>query len=64
MVASPSAAIDLPLKILLWEDGDGRPWLTYNAPSYLQDRHGLPEGLLANIAAIEALAAQVSRPRT
>jgi hypothetical protein len=35
-----------------------------NAPTYLQQRHGLPEGLLANIAAAEALAAQVSRPRT
>jgi len=64
MVASPSTAIDLPLKILLWEDGDGRAWLTYNAPTYLQQRHGFPEGLLANIAAIDGLAAQVSAPRT
>jgi uncharacterized protein (DUF302 family) len=64
MVASPSTAIDLPLKILLWEDGDGRAWLTYNAPPYLQQRHCLPEGLLGNIAAIEGLAAQVSEPRT
>ena len=64
MVASPSTAIDLPLNILLWEDGDGRAWLTYNVPPYLQQRHGLPEGLLGNIAAIEGLAAQVSEPRT
>jgi len=64
MVASPSTAIDLPLKILLWEDGDGRAWLTYDAPTYLQQRHGFPDGLLANIAAIDGLAAQVSEPRT
>jgi uncharacterized protein (DUF302 family) len=64
MVASPSTAIDLPLKILVWEDGDGRAWLTYNAPTYLQQRHGFPEDLLANIAATEGLAAQVSEPRT
>ena len=64
MVASPSTAIDLPLKILLWEDGDGRAWLTYNAPTYLQQRHGFPEVLLANLAAIDGLAAQLSEPRT
>jgi uncharacterized protein (DUF302 family) len=63
MVAAPGTAIDLPLKILLWEDGAGRAWLTYNAPTYLQQRHGFPDGLLANIA-IEGLVAQVSEPRT
>jgi uncharacterized protein (DUF302 family) len=56
MLASPSIAIDLPLKVLVWEDGDGKAWISYNAPSYLQARHGVPEELLQNIAVIEALA--------
>jgi uncharacterized protein (DUF302 family) len=57
MVASPSIAIDLPLKILIAEDADGKVWVSYNAPAYLRDRHNVPENLLQNIAVIEALAA-------
>jgi len=56
MVASPSIAIDLPLKILIAEDADGKVWVSYNSPAYLKDRHNLPENLLQNIAVIEALA--------
>ena len=56
MIASPSIAIDLPLKILVAEDADGKVWLSYNAPSYLKTRHNLPENLLQNIAVVEALA--------
>jgi uncharacterized protein (DUF302 family) len=60
MVASPSIAVDLPLKVLLAEDGAGRVWLTYNAPAYLRERHALPPDLLENIAMIEGLAARAS----
>jgi uncharacterized protein (DUF302 family) len=56
MLAAPSVAIDLPLKILAWEDAQGKVWLSYNSPAYLQERHGLPEDLLQNIAAVETLA--------
>jgi uncharacterized protein (DUF302 family) len=56
MLAAPSIAIDLPLKILIWEDGQGKVWVTYNSPAYLQKRHGLPAELLPNISVIEALA--------
>ena len=56
MLASPSAAIDLPLKVLLWEDAQGKTWASYNSPAYLQERHGLPQELLQNIAVVEALA--------
>src|SRR6266568_2280394 len=56
MLASPSVAIDLPLKILVWEDAQGRAWLSYNSPAYLQERHGVPEALLPNIAVVETLA--------
>ncbi|HEX3880392.1 MAG TPA: DUF302 domain-containing protein, partial [Bryobacteraceae bacterium] len=57
MLVAPSLAIDLPLKILVWEDADGKVWLSYNAPDYLRQRHNLPPELMQNIAVIEALAA-------
>ena len=53
MLAAPSSAIDLPLKILVWEDDQGKVWITYNSPTYLQTRHNLPADLLQNIAVIE-----------
>jgi len=58
MLAAPSAAIDLPLKILVWEDPAGRVWLSFNAPEYLQQRHGFPANLIQNIAAAGLLAAK------
>jgi uncharacterized protein (DUF302 family) len=57
MLAAPSAAIDLPLKILVAEDAQGKVWISYNSPEYLQERHSLPETLVPNIAAAQALAA-------
>jgi uncharacterized protein (DUF302 family) len=56
MQAAPSIAIDLPLKILVWEDAEGKVWLSYNSPEYLQQRHGLPQDLLKNIAVVATLA--------
>src|ERR1700755_2205023 len=56
MLAAPSSAIDLPLKILVWEDVQGKVWVTYNSPAYLQERHKVPPDLLQNIAVIETLA--------
>ena len=60
MLAAPSVAIDLPLKILVWEDAEGKTWISYNAPAYLRDRHNLPPDLVQNIAAIEMLAAKAA----
>jgi len=56
MLAAPSSAIDLPLKILVWEDGEGKVWVTYNSQAFLQERHSLPAELMQNLAVIEALA--------
>jgi len=58
MLATPSIAIDLPLKILIWEDSKGKVWVSYNSPDYIKERHGLPQELLQNIAIIETLAAK------
>ena len=57
MLAAPSAAIDLPLKILVTEDSRGQVWISYNSPEYLKERHGLPQDLLQNIAVVRTLAA-------
>jgi uncharacterized protein (DUF302 family) len=57
MLASPSVAIDLPLKILVWEDGQGQVQISWNSPAWLQARHNLPPELMPNIAVVEALAA-------
>ena len=57
MLASPSVAIDLPIKILIAEDSQGRVWISYNSPEYLKGRHDLPDDLLPNIAVVETLAA-------
>ena len=57
MLASPSAALDLPLKLLIAEDSDGRVSISYNSADYLKERHGLPDNLLQNIAILPALAA-------
>jgi uncharacterized protein (DUF302 family) len=59
MLAAPSTAIDLPLKILIWQDDQEKVWISYNSPAYLQERHGFPPELLKNIAVVEALAIQV-----
>jgi uncharacterized protein (DUF302 family) len=55
MLAAPSVAIDLPLKALVWEDDQGKVWITQNRPEYLQQRHGIPANLVANLAGAGAL---------
>jgi uncharacterized protein (DUF302 family) len=56
MLAAPSIAIDLPLKMLISEDAEGKVCISYNSPTYLQERHNLPADLLQNIAVVETLA--------
>lgn len=55
MVAAPTTAIDLPLKVLVWEDSGGKVWLSYNDPAYLKQRHNIPADLVKNISAVGAL---------
>ncbi|MEO8005359.1 MAG: DUF302 domain-containing protein [Betaproteobacteria bacterium] len=61
MLAAPSVALDLPLKALAWQDGSGQVWLSYNAPEYLKNRHGVPDALLPNIAGIKLLVEQAAK---
>ncbi len=60
MQAAPSVAIDLPLKILVWEDVQGKVRVSYNSPAYLQQRHGIPPELVQNIAVAETLVAKAA----
>ena len=55
MVAAPGTALDLPLKVLAWQDQKNRRWVAFNTPEYLQQRHGFPAALMANIAGLEKL---------
>jgi uncharacterized protein (DUF302 family) len=60
MLAAPSIAIDLPVKILIWEDDHGKTWVSYNNPEYLGERHLLPQHLVENLAFVETLAANAA----
>jgi uncharacterized protein (DUF302 family) len=58
MVAEPTIALDLPLKVLAWEATDGKVWVSYNDPNYLKQRFSLCDELVKNIAIIAPLIAQ------
>lgn len=55
MQAVPTAALDLPLKVLVWEDTEKHVWVSYNSAEYLQQRHGLPDELAKPLAGVAAL---------
>jgi uncharacterized protein (DUF302 family) len=61
MQAAPHLAIDLPLKVLVWEDGEGTTWLTTNSADYLRDRHGLGPEAAAVLGAADVLAAAATQ---
>ena len=60
MLAAPTAAIDLPMKMLIAEDGAGAVWVSYSTTGYLQARHGFPPELEAGIAGVAALAQMIT----
>ena len=61
MLAAPSIAIDLPLKLLVAEDPEGRVSITYNAPEFLRERHDLPSTLTPALAAVGKFAEEVAQ---
>jgi uncharacterized protein (DUF302 family) len=60
MLAAPSVAIDLPLKVLVWEDEQGKTWISYNSSDYLLQRHHLPAEMEKNIAVVATLVERIS----
>ncbi|MDX1422202.1 MAG: DUF302 domain-containing protein [Kiloniellales bacterium] len=43
MTSQRTVGIDLPIKVLIWEEADGRVWIAYNDPAYLAERHGIKD---------------------
>jgi uncharacterized protein (DUF302 family) len=62
MLAAPTIALDLPLKILVSEDAAGAVWLSWNTPEYMAERHNVPADLVKNIAVVANLAAKAAEP--
>jgi uncharacterized protein (DUF302 family) len=58
MNANPLCGLDLPLKILVWEDDEKKTWLSYNSFAYLQKRFDLPPELMQNLSGVEKLIQQ------
>jgi len=61
MQSMQTVGIDLPLKVLVWEDGAGVTWLSYNDPSWLAQRHGLSHELDAPVSAMAAALSAVTK---
>jgi uncharacterized protein (DUF302 family) len=55
MQRAPTAALDLPLKVLVCEDADGLAWLSFDSTGYLRQRHGLPDALMKPLSGVAAL---------
>jgi uncharacterized protein (DUF302 family) len=58
MIASPLLALDLPLKVLIWQGEDGQVWVSSNSTTYLKVRYTIPQELVGNIAVIDTLIEQ------
>lgn len=58
MIASPLLALDLPLKVLVWQNEDGRVWVSFTDVDYLRVRYSLPQELVGNIAGVSGLIKQ------
>lgn len=64
MVAQPTIGIDLPLKMLVWEDAQGQVWVTYNDPHFLARRHDLGNGVEPVLAALTAALEKLTQAAT
>jgi uncharacterized protein (DUF302 family) len=62
MVAAPLAALDLPLKVLVWANSSGDASVSYNSPAYLAARHHLPDELRARLDAIDVITSLLVDP--
>jgi uncharacterized protein (DUF302 family) len=62
MIASPLLALDLPLKVLVWQSADGQVWVSTNSVAYLRDRYALPQELVGNLSIVDAVIEQALTP--
>src|SRR5437588_5876651 len=56
MLATPSTALDLPLKLLVAQDPGNQTWISYNSPTYLEKRHSISIEFTERVAVVEAIA--------
>ena len=61
MIASPLLALDLPLKVLVWQSADGQVWVSTNSVAYLSERYAIPQELAGNLAVVDAVIEQALR---
>src|SRR5260370_34027187 len=62
MIASPLLALDLPLKVLVWQSADDQVWVSTNSMTYLRDRYAIPQELVGNLAVVDAVIEQALKP--
>ncbi len=62
MIASPLLALDLPLKVLVWQGADDQVWVSTNSMTYLRDRYAIPQELVGNLAVVDAVIEQALKP--
>src|SRR3989449_10975851 len=62
MIASPLLALDLPLKVLVWQRADDQVWVSTNSMTYLRDRYAIPQALVGNLAVVDAVIEQALKP--
>ena len=61
MLQDPAVGLDLPLKVLAWQDAEAQVWVAYNDPQYIVQRHGLEAALAANLAAVVPIVESAAR---
>jgi uncharacterized protein (DUF302 family) len=61
MLQVPAVGLDLPLKVLAWQDAEAQVWVAYNDPQYIVQRHGLEAALAANLAAVVPIIESAAR---
>jgi uncharacterized protein (DUF302 family) len=64
MQSVQTSGIDLPLKILVWQDASGNSWLSYNDPNWLAKRHGLGHEVEGPVSAMAAALSAIARTAT
>jgi uncharacterized protein (DUF302 family) len=58
MIASPLLALDLPLKVLVWQSADDQVWMSTTSVTYLRDRYSIPQELVGNVAVVDTIIQQ------
>ena len=64
MQSVQTVGIDLPLKVLVWQDASGNTWLSYNDPNWIAKRHGVGHEVDAPVGAMAAALSAIAKAAT